>query len=265
MTEQTQTLRFNIGAQIRKLRQKRRWSQTRLATLLGISQNYLSLLERGRGSFTAEQLLTILRHFNVPIDYFSPNKPPSRVEDQIQNALAREGASHLVESSELLPSESLKGASNTIREALVSAESSRQITAIAPIIATHAGRLNLNRLHNEFITLGLENRLRWAIDNTLEALKLESSQALPREWRLKYRRASTIIEAYFAPWRILARPTINPEQPQASDVLDPDITSTESLDQVRTELSPISKRWGIVTRIEADDFAQALKAARGTD
>lgn len=262
MTEDAKALRAEIGARIRKLRQERRWSQTRLATLLGISQNYLSLLERGLGSFTAEQLLTVLKHFNVPIDDFSPKKTPAEIEGQIQNALARQGASHLLE-SELIPSERLRQAADAIREALVSAESPRQVTAVAPILVNHAGQLNLTKLHIEFTELGLENRLGWAIDNTLAAIKLEyAAQALPREWRLKYRRAVIIIDTFSHDWRTFPG---KPGQPPAYDVLDPDITSEQTLKQVRDELPGISKRWRIVTRIKVDDFAHALRSARGAD
>ncbi|MBI5881769.1 MAG: helix-turn-helix transcriptional regulator [Elusimicrobia bacterium] len=264
MTRETKALRTEIGSRVRKLRQERRWSQTRLAALLGISQNYLSLLERGLGSFTAEQLLTILKHFNVPIDDFSPKKTPAEVEGQIQNALARQGATHLLE-SELIPSERLKQAIDAIREALVSAESARHITAVAPILVNHAGQINLTKLRNELAELGLENRLGWVIDNTLAALKLESSQVLPREWRLRYRRAGIVIGLFFRPWEAFSRPAGDPLQPPAYDVLDPEITSEETLKQVEEELAPIAKHWRIATTIEVDDFVKALRSARGAD
>ena len=91
----TKEPRSTIGERIRRLRQERRLTQARLAKELFISQNYLSELERGQGSFTAEQLLTILRFFNVPVDYFAPKAVPA--EDQLQNSLARLGARHLAE------------------------------------------------------------------------------------------------------------------------------------------------------------------------
>jgi len=67
--------RSAIGARVRELRLERRWTQAKLAKLLGISQNYLSVLERGQGFFTAEQFLVILSSFDVSVDYFSPGKP----------------------------------------------------------------------------------------------------------------------------------------------------------------------------------------------
>ena len=253
--------KHSIGQRVRELRQERHWTQERFADLLGISQNYLSELERGHGSFTAEQLLTILKHFNVPVDYFAPQK--AAVGDQIQNALAWQGATHLAESSDVIPSEQLKRASDAIREALVSAESSRQITAIAPILVKHAGHLNLTKLRGEFAKLGLENRFGWAIDNTLEAIREESAQLLPRDWRVQYRRAAAIIGNFFEHWQIF-RETPDPRASISEDVLDPGIASKATLNQVKQDRSPIAQRWHVVTRIERDDFVEALRAARGT-
>ncbi len=256
------TSEASIGAKIRELRKERRWTQQRLAALVGITQGYLSQLERGNGSFTAGQLLTLLKRFNVPLDYFSPEKVSA--ENELQNALARQGAAHLAESDDLLPSERLKSAAAVIRETLVSADSARQIASLAPVFVNHAGQINLTRLRNEFAALGLENRFCWAVECALAAIRLESAQVLPREWRLKYRRAATIIETYIAPFHSLRPPKI-PDQPPPFEVLDPEITSPEALKEVIANLSPIAREWRIATTIEVDDFARALRGARGAD
>lgn len=253
----------SIGKRIRELRKDRHWTQERLAALLSISQPHLSQLERGNGSFTAEQLLTILSHFNISLDEFAPARVP--IGSQIHNALARHGAGHLAESSEILPTERLRSAAAAIREALVSADSARQIAAMAPVLVDHAGQLNLTKLRNEFAELGLENRFAWAIDCSLEAIKQVNAQTLPREWRVKYRRATTIIESVFSLWRIAPGPAPDPGTPAQYDVLDPDIVSEESLGEVLGNLSPIARRWRIATRLEVDDFARALRAAHGLD
>jgi len=99
-------LRTSIAGKVRQLRTERRWTQAQLAKLLGLSQNRLSEIELGQGSFTAEQLLVVLKTFNVPVDYFASSK--ASAESQLQNALARLGGSHLFESSEVLPTEALK-------------------------------------------------------------------------------------------------------------------------------------------------------------
>ncbi|MDO8803602.1 MAG: helix-turn-helix transcriptional regulator [Elusimicrobiota bacterium] len=259
MTKKNYSSRSLIGKRVRALRLERHWTQARLAALLGISQNYLSELERGLGSFSAEELLFILKHFNVQVDYFSARKGP--IENQIQNALARAGAGHLLERGDLLPSEKLKRAADAVREALVSGDSPRQITAAAPVFVNHAGQINLNKLRGEFTALGLQNRLGWTLDNTLEAIKLESAKTFPREWRVRYNRASIIINYFLSPWRVSLKPAAA-HWPVPCDILDKDISSEATLQQVSLEASEISKRWGIATRIKVDDFAQALKAAR---
>lgn len=258
----TKTPEAVLGSKIRELRQERRWTQARLAALLGVTQGHLSQLENGRGSFSANQLLTVLKHFNVQLDYFSAEK--ASTGSQLQNALAWQGATHLAESENVLPSQRLKNATAVIRETLVSADSARQIAAVAPVFVEHSGQINLTRLRNEFAELGLGNRFGWAIECTLEAVRLESAQVLSREWRLKYRRAATIIETYIAPFIIIS-PTPNPDQSPPFEVLDPEITSPEALKEVIVNLAPLARKWRIATTIEVDDFVRALRGARGAD
>ncbi|MHB2027012.1 MAG: helix-turn-helix domain-containing protein [Elusimicrobiota bacterium] len=257
----TKELRVSIGERVRQLRQERRLTQTRLAKELSISQNYLSELEHGQGSFTAEQLLALLRLFNVPVDYFAPKA--TLEQDQLQNALARLGAKHLTENDQVIPSDRLKAAINAIREALISAESSRQVAGLAPILVDHAGTLSLSKLHTDFAELGLEFRLGWLIDNVLEAIgREEESKDLPREWRLKYRKARVLIDSFTASWRNYPGAAGHPPD---YAVLDPEITSEETLREVKAHLSPIARRWRIITEIKVQDFIRALRAARGAD
>lgn len=253
----------SIGERIRALRTERRWTQKKLAELLGISQNYLSELERGQGSFTAEHLLLILKTFNVPIDYFSTTKPGR--PDQIQSALARFGATHLHESSETLPTQAFKDVANAVREALVSAESSRQITAVAPVIVENINRVNLKKLQAQFLEIGLGQRLGWALENTLQVLQQELSQPLSREWALKYRRAEVILKSFLSlPWPGTDHARLRKVILGSTDVLDHDIASDKSLAEAHEESSELSKHWGITTRIQKEDFIQALRAARET-
>ena len=55
--EKTQEKRTLISNKVRTLREGRHWTQAELAKRLGISQGWLSTIERGQGSFTAEQFL----------------------------------------------------------------------------------------------------------------------------------------------------------------------------------------------------------------
>lgn len=261
MTIKSPPHRSRIGERVRALRKQRLWTQAQLAKLLGISQNYLSVLERGQGSFTAEHLLSILKTFNVPIDYFASQ--PGRRQDQIQSALARFGAAHLHESADTLPTQAFKEVADAVREALVSAESSRQVTAVAPVIALNINRINLKKLQTQFLEIGLGQRLGWAFENTLEALRHELSQSLPQDCTLKYRRAEVLLKSFLAldwPGRRLGE--LKDSVLDSGDVLDLDIASEKSLAQACKESSDVSKRWGVITRIQTQDFRQALRAAR---
>lgn len=247
-----------IADRVHKLRLERRWTQTRLANLLGISQNYLSWLEHGKGSFTAEQLLTILQEFNLTLDYFAPKQ--ASIESQLQNALARQGAGYLLESNDIIPSERLKDASNTIRETLVSAESTRQIAALAPLLVNLSDTINLDKLYGDLAAVHRENRLGWIIENTLKALEKElASKNLPEGWRYKYKLCSNRIKLLTGSWRHVA---LIQNSHADSDILDKDIVSEETVKEVRKDLSDIAKRWRIITRMDVKDFVTALRRAR---
>ena len=58
--------RQQIAAKVRELRRARRWTQAELAGHLQLSQNRLSDIERGDGSFTAEQFLLLSRPGKQP-------------------------------------------------------------------------------------------------------------------------------------------------------------------------------------------------------
>jgi transcriptional regulator with XRE-family HTH domain len=65
MTTELDRIRLHIVDKVRALRRARRLTQAELAGKLGLSQARLSEIESGDGSFTAEQLVVILRLFNV--------------------------------------------------------------------------------------------------------------------------------------------------------------------------------------------------------
>jgi XRE family transcriptional regulator, fatty acid utilization regulator len=77
--------RAQISRKVRELRTGRRRTQAELAKRLGLSQARLSEIERGQGSFSAEQLLEIFQLFNVDPSFFAGARPVSH-EDQLWNA-----------------------------------------------------------------------------------------------------------------------------------------------------------------------------------
>lgn len=243
-----------IAEGVRRLRKERRWTQIEFAKLLGLSQSRFSDIERGKGSLTAEQLLLVFKTFNVSLDYFV--KSTGKKESTLQNALARFGASHLQEDTEALPSEQISKVTDVVREALVSASTSRQIVSIASVLAVRAREINLNGLWHDLWDIGLANRCGWIVDNALFAIRSELNKILSREWVRKYRQAEVILKSF------INLHAYFPQTSSAEDILDADITSQKTLDEVKSSRSELSSKWHIITRITPDDFVSALREAR---
>jgi transcriptional regulator with XRE-family HTH domain len=247
-------MREQIARKVRELRTERRLTQQELARRLGLSQGRLSELERGDGSFTAEQLLAILSLFNVPATHFAPQ--PQKHEHDLQNALARHGATHLRESSGVVPSEKLEELAALVREALIG-QSSRHFTALAPVLVNSAEHLAV--LARRLVGSGLERRLGWVIQNTLVALH-EEIPALPRGGPLlrRYRSAEVFLESSL-PW--LAEYAPKDGVTPLVDILEP-VATKRTAEEVEASASAISRRWGILTSLQPKEFADALRAAR---
>ena len=246
--------RTSIARKVQDLRRSRHWTQAELARSLGLSQSRLSEIEGGDGSFTAEQFLTILRLFNVAASEFVPLHADPTAE--LQNTLARLGALHLQESTGVLPSERLSNVGDAVREAIVAAESPRLITALAPVLVRNIDHINLKKLHLQLTETGLERRLAWLVDNTLEAIRRELPTVSPASWRRLYGRAQVVLESF------LEFITTESHGDFAPDVLDIGIRSKRTLKEVTESSSPSSRRWGIVTTLQAEDFVEALRGAR---
>lgn len=246
-------LRAHIARRVLQVRKERRWTQADLAARLDLSQSRLSEIERGGGSFTAEQLFEIARLFNVaPSDFAA--RPAADPASELQNVLARLGAAHLREDRDVLPSDRLKEVGDAVRETLVVANAPRLVTALAPVLVANADRINLKQLHVQLDALGLGRRLPWVVANTVIALESETAVASP-DWRRRYNRARGVLETFLA--------VLGQEPPPGPpDVLDSTIRSKKTLQQVQAAASAVSHRWGIVTALQPNDFAAALEGAR---
>jgi transcriptional regulator with XRE-family HTH domain len=256
--EEFDKIRSYIARKVRALRQARRWTQAELARHLRLSQNRLSEIERGKGSFTAEQLLTILRLFNVSVTHFAPRTADRGLE--LQNALARLGASHLKETDQILPNEQLEAVTEVVRRTLVSG-SPRLVTALGPVLVNNIDRTNLQGLNVQLAEAGLQRRLAWLVDNILAAIRRELSQPQPRRWARRLRRTEVILGVFLEP--LLASQRGETSAPP--DILDAGIRSERTLKEVKTASSAFSKRWGVVTRLQPEDFVLALRGARADD
>lgn len=247
-------LRKSVGRTLRGLRQERRWSQQELAEKLGVSQSRISNIERGLGSLTAEQFLYVLTLFNATPRQFAPQVDASG-EPELRNTLARLGASHLQESEWVLPSERVEDVHDVIREVLV-APSPRLVAALAPVIVRNIDHLNLSKIDARLADIGLERRLGWLIENLSEAIRAELWRAPPREWAVRYGRTGVLLDEFLS-----RRSPKAAAETQAPDVLDAGIRSKKTLEQVHDANSDISRRWGIVTSLQPQDFVDALEAA----
>jgi len=246
--QELEKAREQIARKVRELRTERKWTQQELARRLDLSQSRLSELERGDGSFTAEQLLEILALFNVPATHFATHAPNHDAE--LQNALARHGATHLRESTDVLPSEKLEELTTLVREVLIS-QSSRQLTALAPVLVSNAGVLGI--LTRRLAGSGLERRFGWVLENTLVALN-EDLNRTPRGLGRQYRNALYSVETALS-WLSEQVGQLAPGPP---DVLDP-IASKRTRENVEAAASPISRHWGILTDVQPRDFTEALR------
>jgi transcriptional regulator with XRE-family HTH domain len=245
--------RASIARKVRDLRQARGWTQARLASDLGLSQARLSEIERGGGSFTAEQLLTILRLFNVGVSHFDTAAKAGAAR-QLQNELARLGGTELRE-LDILPSEIVDDVNEVVREALIEGDS-RHLTALAPVIVRNIDRVKLEKIYGDLHWLGFERRLAWLAENILHALRDDAAKA-PRPWKGWIARAGAVLQR-FVHFARNSPPSVADAPP---DYLDASIRSAKTAADIAARASEISKRWNVVTGLEPTDFRDALEAA----
>jgi len=251
--------RRKIATKVRELRTRRGLTQTELAKRLGLSQNRLSEIENGDGSFTAEQFLELLRLFNVTVTDFADEHRDSSLE--IQNALARLGATHLHEAA-ILPSVALQEVNDVVREALLEG-SPRILTALAPVIVKHADKLNLSTLYTKLHELGMGHRLGWVLENTLLALDRLTQEAEPeaKEWKKVRRRAEVPLQLFLGVASTFDKTRREGDQAEAVDAVDSTIRSARTLEEARRLASEPSRRWGVVSTLQPDDFVAALRSS----
>lgn len=238
-----------VGARVRALREGRRWSQTELARELGLSQPRLSQIERGQGSFSAEQLLRILELFNVGVEHFAPTR---RASSAIQNALARHGARHLVTSPAVVPSR-FDEVTEVVVEVLVSPESPRHLTALGPVLLRNVDRLSLAEVASRLAKLGRHARLGWLLDAVSTAL--DAVVFVTAADRRDARRLRTAIDLFL--------PSLpRPAEEAPLDLIDAEVRSAKTVARIEAESSEEAKRWRIATRLAPTDFVEALEANR---
>lgn len=241
-----------IAARVRSLRRARGWTQAELAAKLGLSQSRLSELEAGDGSFAAEHLLTVLALFNVDLAAFGVEADD---DGELQNALVRHGAKHLRELSGVVPTGRYTRPADAVRTVLLEPRSERWLAALAPVVVWSIDELALPPLQHALAVAGLPDRLGWLVENVVAATGSTTAPAGP--WRQRSRRAEVVLAAFLA--------HVEPPASPAPDPLDRAIRSPKTWQEVWSAASPISRRWGVVTALQPDDFARALEAAHASD
>lgn len=247
------TYRDRIVHQLRELRHENRLTQSELAKLLDLSQARVSEIERGKGSLSAEQLLVLLGHFNVPLDRFLDRTEDRR--DQWQNTLARLGAHHLAEKRDVIVPETLSDAYSVLREILSAGGPTRHLTGLAPVIIKFAHPSILSRSRADLAQLGLSHRWGWLVENTVEGINQRLNSSPSEEAAKEYRRANFILK------QALIFPRLTPD---AFDPLDYPVRSEKALDDLIARSSEISRKWHIASPIQPEDFADALRSADET-
>lgn len=241
---------------MRKLRLAHHWNQVELAQKLGMSQSRLSAIEAGKGSISAEQLIILMQTFNVPLSYFVATKSIDP-ESQLRNAIARLGGSQLKEAPNILPSERLAEINTVIIETLTGGMSSRLITSLVPVVVNYAREIHFDRILKKMSEYKLENRLLWIGDGITRTLDKRLATFVPREQSLKYRKARAILDVFFDVQFAIRRFRGD----FSEDLLDAEIASRKTFNQIMESRDDLAKKWHIVTRITEDDFYQSLITA----
>ncbi|MGH7293511.1 MAG: hypothetical protein ACRELB_01200 [Polyangiaceae bacterium] len=156
----------------------------------------------------------------------------------------------------VLPSERLAKVTDVIREATIAGEQPRLITAVAPVLVRDIDVIHPSKLHVDLEAAGLGRRFGWIAANTLEAVRRETPTA-PASWKKLYARATVVLESLVS----FVTPE-NPDQPLPLDILDASIRRKKTLDDVVASRSSLSRRWGIASSLQPEDFARALRGAR---
>src|SRR5688500_9405426 len=96
---------------LKEARQRKGWTQHQTAAKLGVSQAYLSLLERGRRPVTKRLLSALERHLDVPATELPPETPKRDVGAQrlaeALGALAYPGFTYLKRGPRMNPAQVL--------------------------------------------------------------------------------------------------------------------------------------------------------------
>lgn len=249
-------IKKEITESVKNARKKRRFTQKEVADWLDITQSRYSQIENGNGSFTAEQLVILMQKFNLPLNHLIGEKKTA--VSQLQNALSRLGAGELYEEPDVLPSERLADVAKVITETIITADSSRQITSLAPVIVKNISLVNFNLLRRTLEEFGLLGRLGWLLESISHAVVRVLENTTSRQRSVLYKKTIVKIDSLTnSIWFFWS--TSGKNSPE--DILDKTLVSQKTLEEIKSSRDPLAEKWRIITRITTDDFIKALKEA----
>ena len=121
LTKEMADLRRFIGAQIRRERVRKGWSQQDLGEQIGVSFQQVQKYERGANNISAHVLFAIAALFNKPVAAFFPPGNGEAIDLSVETAMATRLGVRLAGAFAGLPSEKAREAAVVLVEALLQA------------------------------------------------------------------------------------------------------------------------------------------------
>lgn len=245
-------IRAHIGPTVRRLRKERRWTLGELGRRLDLSESRLSEVERGQGSFSAEQLLLLFQLFHVgPADFVEPDAGRDPVVGSLQNALARLGASHLVADEAFVIRREHERPIDLLLDVLIVHPTARALTALPPVLVRH--EVSLPAVQHGVVQAGVPGRLGWLLEHALAALDAVDGGSVG--WRRESRRWATVAGSF------LSR-VVKPAGDVPWDLLDAELRSPIGVAAAEADATKIDRRWRVISRLTTADFVGPLEVAR---
>jgi transcriptional regulator with XRE-family HTH domain len=92
----------SVGERVREVREKRRWTQEKLAEKTGLSKGFLSDVENGNSDISSENLLKVADALGANLDYLvrggtgeSPSREPVVIPPELSRFAEEKGLSYM--------------------------------------------------------------------------------------------------------------------------------------------------------------------------
>lgn len=248
-------LRRGIGPTVRRLRTERRWTLAELASRLGTSASRLSEVERGQGSFTAEQLLVVFQTFQVgPAAFVGVATDADAFAGSLQNALVRFGAVHLRSDERHPVLRDHERVVDVVRDVLIQRPVPRFVTALPVVVVRRLAEVPFPAVQHAVVHAGVPGRWGWLLAHLVaasEALDLgDATTSFRRDLQQARAHALDFLDRVPRPGE------------GSSDLLDTDLRSLAGVRAARAASTAIDRRWQVVSRLSTDDFLPPLEALR---